>query len=163
LEDQVERFPTSARPPNVASPRLSLTGAFHVKSQPVAFPYGEWIDACGFQRADMQEQVRAAGVVADEAITSLGVPHFQFSGSHRVLFSLFQPELDQAADGLRPRGHVILLAAPVINQLEEGRVYANADLRIFSKPGPVLATPRPGSNPSQRMMKPWLKLMITIP
>ena len=52
----------SARPPNVASPRLSLAGAFHVISQPVAFPYGEWI-----QRADVQEQVWAAGVVADEA------------------------------------------------------------------------------------------------
>jgi hypothetical protein len=75
----------SARPPNVAGPRLSLAGAFHVISQPVAFPYGEWIDACGLQRADVQEQVRAAGVVADEAIAALGVPHFQFSGGHRAI------------------------------------------------------------------------------
>lgn len=43
----------------------------------------------GLQPADVQKHVRAAGIVCDEAITALGVPHFQSSCSHTVLVSPF--------------------------------------------------------------------------
>jgi len=90
----------SARAANVGGPGLSFTRAFDVKGQPLAFPDVVRIDACGFQRADVQKHVRAAGIVSDEAIAALGVPHFQFSGSHPALFPpCLQPQLDQAADG----------------------------------------------------------------
>jgi len=36
----------------------------------------------------VQKYVRAAGVVSDETVTAFGIPHFQFSGRHRVLFPL---------------------------------------------------------------------------
>ena len=47
-----------------------------------------WIDARGLQCGDVQKYVRAAGVVSDETVTAFGIPHFQFSGRHRVLFPL---------------------------------------------------------------------------
>src|SRR5258707_12220151 len=46
------------------------------------------IDARGLQCGDVQKSVRAAGVVSDETVTAFGIPHFQFSGRHRVLFPL---------------------------------------------------------------------------
>src|SRR5258707_6027116 len=46
------------------------------------------IDARGLQCGDVQKYVRAAGVVSDETVTAFGIPHFQFSGRHRVLFPL---------------------------------------------------------------------------
>src|SRR5450759_3424443 len=48
----------SAWPANVASPGLSVTGTFNVKSQPFAFPDVVWINACGLQGADMQKDIR---------------------------------------------------------------------------------------------------------
>jgi hypothetical protein len=83
--------------------RPSLTGAFNVKGQPLAFLDVVWIDACGLQRADVQKHVRATGVVRNEAVTAIGIPHFQGSGRHRVLFPLrlrprlYKPALIQVA------------------------------------------------------------------
>src|SRR5258706_4699842 len=79
---------TSSARPNVAGPRLSITGTFNVESQPIALLNLVWIDARGLQRRDVQKYVRAAGVVSDETVTAFGIPHFQFSGRHRVLFPL---------------------------------------------------------------------------
>src|SRR5258708_30878556 len=57
-----------------------------------------WIDARGLQCGDVQKYVRAAGVVSDETVTAFGIPHFQFSGRHRVLFPLrLQPQLYKPA------------------------------------------------------------------
>src|ERR1035437_3799422 len=74
----------SARPANIAGPRLSITGAFNVESQPFAFPDVVWIDARGLQRADVKKYIRAPGVVSDETEAAVGIPHFQGSGSHRA-------------------------------------------------------------------------------
>src|ERR1700676_1900552 len=52
----------SARPANVAGPRLSVTGAFYVESQPFAFPDVVRIDARRLQRADVEKHIRTAGV-----------------------------------------------------------------------------------------------------
>jgi hypothetical protein len=49
-----------------------------------------------------------------------------------ALFSLFEPELDQAADGLGALRFVILLAAPVIDLFQMIILPARADLRAFS-------------------------------
>jgi hypothetical protein len=80
--------PPSALPANVAGPNLSVSGAFNVKSQPLAFPDVVWIDACWLNGADVQKDIRTAGVVPDETEAAIGIPHFQSSGSHRALFSL---------------------------------------------------------------------------
>src|SRR5258706_13917380 len=66
-------FASSARPPNVAGPRLSITGAFNVESQPIALLNLVWIHARGLQRRDVQKYVRAAGVVSDETVTAFGI------------------------------------------------------------------------------------------
>src|SRR5258708_22068819 len=88
----------SARPANVGGPRLSLTGAFNVESQPISLLNVLCIDARGLQCGDVQKYVRAAGVVSDETVTAFGIPHFQFSGRHRVLFPLrLQPQLYKPA------------------------------------------------------------------
>jgi hypothetical protein len=79
-------FRASARSTNIAGPGLSLTGAFNVKSQPVAFPDVVWIDACRLKGADMQKHIRTAGVVCDETEAAIGIPHFQYSGSHCLYF-----------------------------------------------------------------------------
>jgi hypothetical protein len=73
----------SARPANVAGPRLSLTGAFNVESQPLAFPDVVWIDARRLQRTDVEKHIWTAGVVCDEAVATLSIPHFQSACSHR--------------------------------------------------------------------------------
>jgi hypothetical protein len=64
---------------------------FNVKSQPFAFPDVVWIDACGLQGADMQKDIRTAGVVCDETEAAVGIPHFQGSGSHRSIFLSLTP------------------------------------------------------------------------
>src|SRR5258707_15774099 len=64
----------SARPANVAGPGLSFTGAFNVKSQPLAFPDVVGINACRLQGADMKKNVRTAGVVSDETKAAIGIP-----------------------------------------------------------------------------------------
>jgi hypothetical protein len=76
----------SARPANVAGPRLSVTGAFYVESQPLAFPDVVRIDARRLQRADVEKHIRTAGVVCDETVATLGIPHFQGSCSHCAHF-----------------------------------------------------------------------------
>src|SRR6202047_3497522 len=103
----------SARPANVAGPRPSVTGAFYVESQPLAFPDFVRIDARRLQRADVEKHIRTAGVVCDETVAALGIPHFQGSRSHRALFPLrlrqvdpvlaeFQRPLSEPAPALRP-------------------------------------------------------------
>src|SRR3984893_16776198 len=52
-------------------------GAFYVKSQPLAFPDLVWIDARRLQRSDVEKHIRTAGVVCDETVATLGIPHFQ--------------------------------------------------------------------------------------
>src|SRR3984893_16729265 len=71
-----------ARPANVAGPRLAVTGAFNVESQPLAFPDVVRIDARRLQRSDVEKNIRTAGVVYDETIATLGIPHFQGPCSH---------------------------------------------------------------------------------
>src|SRR5258708_1929223 len=87
----------SARPANVGGPGLSLTSAFNVERQPLAELHAEKIDACRLKRAEVHKYIRTAGVILDETEAAVGVPHFQGSGSHSVLFPLLQPELDQSA------------------------------------------------------------------
>src|ERR1700724_1797549 len=88
----------SARPTNVSGLLLSLTGAFNVESQPLAFPDVVWIDARRLQRADVEKHIRTAGVVCDETEAAVGIPHFQGSCSHCALFPL---RLQPAASRLR--------------------------------------------------------------
>jgi hypothetical protein len=103
----------SARPANVAGPRLSVTGAFYVESQPLAFPDVVWIDARRLLRADVEKHIRTAGVVCDETVATIGIPHFQGSCSHRALFLLCpQPDLDKPADGFEAAGLIRLLGRP---------------------------------------------------
>src|SRR6266436_1579698 len=59
-----------ARPADVAGPRLSVTGAFNVESQPLAFPDVVWIDARRLQRSDVEKHIRTAGVVCDETVAT---------------------------------------------------------------------------------------------
>src|ERR1700730_17874463 len=91
----------SARPANVAGPRLSVTGAFNVESQPLAFPDVVWIDARRLQRADVKKHIRTAGIVCAEAVATLSIPHFKGSCSHCAL-SPFR--LRQIAPGLAEFG-----------------------------------------------------------
>src|ERR1700730_15938490 len=63
-------------------------GAFYVKSQPLAFPDLVWIDARRLQRSDVEKHIRTAGVVCDETVATLGIPHFQGSCSHCAHFPL---------------------------------------------------------------------------
>src|ERR1700686_2423607 len=79
-------FLPSALPANVGGPRPAVTGALDVESQPLAFPDAVWIDARRLQRADVEKYIRTAGVVCDETVATLSIPHFQGSGGH--LFSL---------------------------------------------------------------------------
>jgi hypothetical protein len=74
----------STRAANVAGPDLSLTGAFNVKGQALALPDVVWIDARRLQRADVQKDIRTAGVVSDETESAIGIPHFQGPGSHPI-------------------------------------------------------------------------------
>ena len=105
----------SARPANVAGPSPSVTAAFNVESQPLAELHAEKIDACRLKRAEVQKYIRTAGVILDETEAALGIPHFQSSGSHSVLFSLrLQPQLDQAADGFGAGWFGILFGNPRI-------------------------------------------------
>jgi hypothetical protein len=76
-------FSLSARPANVARLGPSVTAAFNVKSQPLAFPDVVWIDARRLKRAYVEKHIRTAGVVCDEAVATLGIPHFQGACSHR--------------------------------------------------------------------------------
>jgi hypothetical protein len=45
----------------------------------------------------VQKRIRSAVVAFDEPEAPVGVPRFQCTGGQ---FSLFQPDLDQAADGV---------------------------------------------------------------
>src|SRR5258707_2438700 len=72
----------------LADKRLAAGGEAAALSQPIAFLNLVWIDARGLQCGDVQKYVRAAGVVSDQTVTAFGIPHFQFSGRHRVLFPL---------------------------------------------------------------------------
>src|SRR5258706_7311504 len=57
-------FPSPlAGPANVGGPGLSLTGAFNVKGQALAFPNAIWIDARRLKGAYVQKHIRAASVV----------------------------------------------------------------------------------------------------
>jgi hypothetical protein len=59
--------------------------------------------AGGFEAADRQSCfypdlfLRTAAVVYDKSEAAVGIPHFQFARAHPIF--LFQPDLDQAADG----------------------------------------------------------------
>src|ERR1700730_18247869 len=78
-------------------------GAFYVKSQPLAFPDLVWIDARRLQRSDVEKHIRTAGVVCDETVATLGIPHFQGSCSHcaRFPFAFRPPHLDFGERGAR--------------------------------------------------------------
>src|SRR5260221_1468617 len=78
----------SARAANVGGPGLSLTSAFNVERQPLAELHAEKIDACRLKHAEVQKYIRTARVVLDESEAAIGIPHFQGSGSHSVLFPL---------------------------------------------------------------------------
>jgi len=41
----------------------------------------------------MQKHVGAAPVVCDEAEAAIGIPHFEFSSSHKPISSSFRPAL----------------------------------------------------------------------
>jgi hypothetical protein len=47
------------------------------------------------QRADVQQHIRAAGIVCDEAIAALSIPHFQSSCSHARSISLTPSALNR--------------------------------------------------------------------
>jgi hypothetical protein len=61
----------------------------------------------------MQEHIRppASGAINPKPRSALH--HFSFPAA--ILFCLFQPDLDQAADGFRTRGIVFLLVSPFVD------------------------------------------------
>ena len=63
---------SSASPPNIAGPSLSLTSAFNIETKPLAELHAEKIDACRLKRAEVQKYIRTAGVILDETEAALG-------------------------------------------------------------------------------------------
>src|SRR5258708_6148697 len=132
----------SARPPNIAGPGLSLTSAFNVKGQPLAELHAEKIDACRLKRAEEQKYIRTTRVVLDESEAAVGIPHFQSSGSHSVLFSLRLRQVDAILEQLQQAPSFAAMDAQILLFTSKGiSVPAGVPNFAFGQ----IAIPRTGS------------------
>jgi hypothetical protein len=83
-------------PSHIAGFRLAVASAGDLESQPIANFDCVRIYSRSLQLIDVQKHIRTAGVLCDKSEAAVGIPHFSFPAP--ILFSHFQPELDQTAN-----------------------------------------------------------------